>query len=140
MKYLTILFLLLVTVVHGKPKYENIKVTRLISVYDGDSFRVDIDSYPDVIGKNIGIRVRGIDTPEIRGECLSEKRLALRAKEMASHYLYHAREITLRNVSRDKYFRILADVYVDNKRLSDILLNSRLAYEYHGKKKRSWCN
>lgn len=45
----------------------------MVSVYDGDTFKVNIDDYPAIVGEAISIRIRGIDAPEIRGKCLSEK-------------------------------------------------------------------
>ena len=51
------------------PQYGTVTVSKVISVYDGDTFRVNIDSLPPIVGKNIAIRVNGVDTPEIRGKC-----------------------------------------------------------------------
>ena len=39
----------------------------VISVYDGNSFRVKISSLPAIVGDDVQVRVRGLDTPEIRG-------------------------------------------------------------------------
>jgi endonuclease YncB( thermonuclease family) len=57
---------------------DTVNVTRIISVYDGDTFRVDIDELSDIVDKNIAIRILGIDTPEIRGQCEKEKQLAIK--------------------------------------------------------------
>ena len=46
----------------------SVTVSRIIGVYDGDTFRVDIDELSDIVGKNIAIRILGIDTPEIKGK------------------------------------------------------------------------
>ena len=35
--------------------------------YDGDIITVDSPDWPDIVGDNIGIRIAGIDTPELRG-------------------------------------------------------------------------
>ena len=51
------------------PVYGTIEISNVVRVYDGDTFFVNVDSWPDVIGRKIGIRVNGIDTPEIRGKC-----------------------------------------------------------------------
>ena len=50
------------------------------------------------------------------------------------------KRIELRPLRRDKYFRVLADVYVDGKSLSQSLIKAGLGREYHGGKKGSWCN
>ena len=35
----------------------------IIKVRDGDTFMINIPNIPDVFGKNIAVRIRGIDTP-----------------------------------------------------------------------------
>ena len=117
----------------------NVSVTKVISVYDGDTFRVDIDELSDIVGKNIAIRILGIDTPEIKGQCEKEKQLAIKARDFTRHYLNNASSIQLSNLKRDKYFRLLADVYVDGKSLAAALLANNLAVRYSGNKKSSWC-
>ena len=49
----------------NKP-YPDVKVSRLLKVIDGDTFRCDIDEHSAIAGKNISIRLRGINTPELR--------------------------------------------------------------------------
>lgn len=104
-------------------------VDEVTSIYDGDTFRVNIKSWPPVVGYRVPIRVNGIDTPEIRGKCQTEKVLARKAKT-----------IELRNIQRGKYFRLVADVYADGKSLADKLMNRNLAIPYGGGTKRSWCD
>jgi endonuclease YncB( thermonuclease family) len=72
-----VLILLFSNLVQAKPQYGTVTVSKVISVYDGDTFRVNIDSLPPIVGKNIPIRV---DTPEMPGKCQYEKDLALEAK------------------------------------------------------------
>lgn len=56
---------------------EQVTISRVVSVYDGDTIRVDIDHWPSIIGDNVPIRLAGLDTPERRGaECEAEKVLA----------------------------------------------------------------
>ena len=130
------LFLFFTFTAHSQ---ENVSVTRIISVYDGDTFRVDIDELSDIVGKNIAIRILGIDTPEIKGQCDKEKQLAIKARDFTRHYLNNASSIQLSNLKRDKYFRLLADVYVDGKSLAAALLANNLAVRYSGNKKSNWC-
>ena len=131
--------LIWVSISHAKSDSPLI-VERVISVYDGDTFRVDIAGLHPLIGKNIGIRVAGVDTPEIRGECDFEKQLARKAKAHTKNLIENASVIELRSPKRGKYFRIVADVWVDGKSLSESLILARMAYAYEGKKKQSWCN
>ena len=123
----------------AKPQYGTVTVSKVISVYDGDTFRVNIDSLPPIVGKNIAIRVNGIDTPEIRGKCQYEKNLALDARDFVRNKLADAKEIKLTNLQRGKYFRVVANVLVDGVSLGQELLDNKLAYRYDGGKKLSWC-
>jgi endonuclease YncB( thermonuclease family) len=125
--------------VQAKPQYGTVTVSKVISVYDGDTFRVNIDSLPPIVGKNIPIRVNGVDTPEIRGKCQYEKDLALEARDFVRVKLANAKEIKLTNLQRGKYFRVVANVVVDGVSLERELLDNKLAYEYDGGKKLSWC-
>ena len=126
--------------VQAAPEYGTVKVSKVISVYDGDTFRVDIDSLPPIVGKNIPIRLNGVDTPEIRGKCQYEKDLALKARDFVRNKLANAKEIKLTKLQRGKYFRVVADVMVDGVSLEKELLENKLAYKYTGGKKSSWCN
>jgi micrococcal nuclease len=134
-----IILLTLLTFAVNAKDYGSATVSKVISVYDGDTFRATIKNYPAIIGENIAIRVNGIDTPEIRGKCLSEKVKAIKARDLARLMLNNAKVIELHNISRGKYFRIVADVFIDGVNLGDILLGAKLARRYSGKKKRGWC-
>ncbi len=130
---------LLSSTVQAVLQYGTVIVSKVISVYDGDTFRVDIASLPPIVGKNIAIRVNGVDTPEIRGKCLYEKNLALEARDFVRGKLANAKEIKLTNLQRGKYFRVVANVLVDGVSLEQELIDNKLAYEYDGGKKLSWC-
>lgn len=43
--------------------FGNIIVNKVTPVYDGDTFRVNITQWPDLIGQRIGIRVNGGTKP-----------------------------------------------------------------------------
>ena len=129
----------LISSAQAAPQYGTVTVSKVISVYDGDTFRVNIDSLPPIVGKNIPIRVNGVDTPEIRGKCQYEKDLALEARDFVRGKLANAKEIKLTNLQRGKYFRVVANVVVDGVSLELELLDNGLAYEYSGGKKVGWC-
>jgi len=143
MKYVFILLLLISNSYTASLKdkvYPTIVVDKVTSVYDGDTFRANIKNYPEIIGYRMSIRVGGVDTPEMRGKCKKEKKIARLAKQVTVASLRTAKKIELRNPKRGKYFRIVADVYVDGKPLSSILLNKNLAVTYNGGKKvKDWC-
>ena len=126
--------------VQAAPEYGTAIVSKVISVYDGDTFRVDIESLPPIVGKNIPIRLNGVDTPEIQGKCQYENDLAIKARDFVRNKLANAKEIKLTKLQRGKYFRVVADVMIDGVSLEQELLDNKLAYKYTGGKKSSWCN
>ena len=119
--------------------YEDVKISKVISIYDGDTLRVNIDSFPDIIGKNIRIRLKGIDAPEIKGKCQKEIDLAIMARDYLRNAINQSSQIELRNIERGKYFRIVGELYIDGENISNNLIKRKLAYYYNGRKKRSWC-
>ena len=84
--------------------------------------------------------MNGVDTPEIRGKCEYEKKLALKARDFVRAKLANAKEIKLTNLQRGKYFRVVANVLVDGVSLERGLLDNELAYSYDGGKKLKWCS
>ena len=120
--------------------YEDVKISKVISIYDGDTLRVNIDSLPDIVGKNIRIRIKGIDAPEIKGKCQKEIDLAIMARDYLRNAINQSSQIELRNIERGKYFRIVGELYIDGQNISNNLIKRKLAYYYNGGKKSSWCN
>lgn len=117
--------------------FHDVTVDRVI---DGDTIVISIPDLPEVFGKKISVRLAGIDTPEMRGKCPSEKGLANRAKDRVEGIIMKGDIISLGNVKRDKYFRLLADVLVDGENVAATLVGEGLAVTYSGGKKRDWCN
>jgi micrococcal nuclease len=118
--------------------YGNVRVDEVTSIYDGDTLRVTIRAWPAVAGERIPVRLYGIDTPEMRDKRPRVYTLARNAKQFSVAQLRKAKHIELRKIRRDKYFRLLAEVWVDGRNLSDLLLNAGLAKPYFGGKKVSW--
>jgi len=110
----------------------HLPVFEIVRVYDGDTFFVTFPDLPAVFGENLGIRINGIDTPELRTSSKHEKFLAEQAKQTLAEFLYNAKSIELRNVKRGKYFRLVADVIVDNEEVADKLIEYGLAVPYDG--------
>ena len=109
--------------------------------YDGDTIRFNLPLYPPIAGKDIRVRVNGIDTPEIKGKCKKEKYEAQQARDMVADILKDAEKITLKNMKRGKYFRIAADVIIDGENLADMLIEAGMAIKYDGRKKNhKWCD
>ncbi len=99
--------------------YGDIENAQYVRNYDGDTITFNLPGLHPIIGDKISIRVNGIDTPEIRGQCVKERYDAKQAKEMVVDILKDAEQIVLKNMERGKYFRIAADVFVDGENLAD---------------------
>ena len=121
--------------------YGSLQIAEVTSIYDADTFRVNIANVPAVIGERMSVRVAGIDAAEIRGKCEKEKRLAREAKQFTVSLLRGAKTIELANIKRGKYFRFIADVIIDgNISLSKSLIKNGHAVPYSGgKKTKDWC-
>ena len=117
------------------------RCVKYIRNYDADTITFDIPGVHSLIGKNISVRVRHVDTPEINGKLPCEKKASRNAKRLVENLLKNAKRIALEDIGRDKYFRVLADVRIDGANLRDYLIKNNLAYAYEGgtKKKLDWC-
>ncbi len=112
-KILLILPFLLSPTLSFAKSYGDIQGAVYVRNYDGDTITFNLPGLHPIIGEKISIRINGIDTPEIRGKCEKEKYDAQQTKEMVADILKDAERIDLKNIERGKYFRIVADVFVE---------------------------
>lgn len=113
-----------------------------VRVIDGDSIAAELKGVDPKITKVI-VRVYGIDTPEsgARAKCIEERVLAENAKVFTKNMVEKASLLQYDIIGWDKYGgRILANVYVDGRSLSEALVSRGLARAYFGEKKKSWCS
>ena len=110
---------------------------RVVSVYDGDTMTVDAEPWPGLTART-RVRVAGVDTPEIRGKCQSEKDLAIQARDFVRSTV--GPQVQLTNVRLGKYAgRVVADVWVSGRKLSDLLIAENLGRPYDGGRREGWC-
>ena len=108
------------------------------SVYDGDTFKINLNCSFAVYCEKVPVRVRGVDCPEIKGKTSREKALAQEAKAFTKKFLSQ-KPITLTDCGRDKYFRLLCGVTNGaGKDLAEELIRRGFGYAYDGGKKQSW--
>ena len=109
--------------------FENVSIA---SVYDGDTFKINLNCSLAVYCEKVPVRVRGVDTAEIKGQTEREKQNAQKAKEFTKEFLAQ-KPINLSNCGRDKYFRLLCDVTNgQGKDLAKELIKRDLGYSYQG--------
>ena len=105
-----------------------------------DVFIADLPGLPAVAGRQMEVRIRGLEAPAILGRCAREKRLAEQGRQVIELLLSRARQITLRDVGRDHTFRLQAIVLVDGQNLGLILVKKHLARWSGGPGPRvDWC-
>ena len=109
--------------------------------YDGDTCNAKMLGVPDTL-KKIKIRINGIDTPEIKGECEREKKLAIEAKVFINDLIKNSTVIYLKNLKWGKYGgRVVADLYIDKRDYREYLKGKNFYVEYYGgKKTKDWCD
>ena len=111
-----------------------VKGGRVIKVYDGDTItiasKLPIEKSPIY---RFLVRLNGIDTPEMKGHGVTddEKNAANQSKEFVTNLILN-KYIRLENVQNEKYGRILADVYIGDIHLNELLLKERYAVIYNG--------
>lgn len=109
MKYILYTFLLFCCFTVHASNYGDAEC-ELLYVIDGDTIKCNLKGYPDIIGREIPVRFRGVDAPEMRGD---ERPLGIISKAKVEKLL-RDKKVTLKNMDRDKYFRIDADIYADS--------------------------
>jgi endonuclease YncB( thermonuclease family) len=105
-------------------------IDKIVSVYDGDTFKVDLKCNEPLLCKNLPIRVYGVDTPEIRNKDLIQKALGFKAKDFTVDFVKNG--VILEECKRGKYFRLVCKVRNDKEYLSEYLIRNNVAVEYYG--------
>lgn len=114
-------------------------VLRAPIAYDGDTIYVTAANVAPELAE-MSVRIRGIDTPEIRGDCPAEKAMALEARDYVRNLLSNGYPVEFTGLAWDKYGgRILATVDVNGHDLGSMLIAEGLARPYDGGKRQSWC-
>ena len=110
------LFCLLPSSLHagGGETIEGPVTAHVLRIIDGDTLLVRATPWPQYAIETY-VRLRGIDAPEMKSGCASERRAAHDARRRLARLTPTQTEVTLSRISGDKYFgRILADVVTAN--------------------------
>ncbi len=108
---------------------------KVIKVYDGDTITIAslLPNTTEPIYR-FSVRLNGIDTPEIRGKTIAEKELAIYVRDALYEKIY-GKMVELRNVEKEKYGRVLAEIYLDGENINQWLVEQNFAVAYDGGKK-----
>jgi len=118
---------------------------KVVKVSDGDTVQFEAPFMQQHLGLKpvLALRVLGVDTPEkgSRAQCPEESAKAKLASEFTKKAVAKAKTIQFEIKDHDKFGgRVLGDVFIDGKRLSEMLIKNGHARAYFGEKKESWCN
>ena len=94
-------------------KYGPAQVTAITKITDGDTFRCNIARWSPIVGRDMPVRIRGYNAPELRTKDPIEKAKAIRAQSDLKLLLDTASRIELYNIERGKYFRLICTVLID---------------------------
>jgi len=106
---------------------------KVVKVYDGDTITI-ASKYPGVTDSPLyrfSVRLNGIDSAEIKGKTFAEKEQAILARDALSKLILN-QIVVLKNLSTEKYGRILADVYLDDVHINQWMLDHKYAVPYDG--------
>ena len=115
---------------------------KVLKVIDGDTFRARVTIW---LGQTVDVKIRlkGVDTPEMKGKCAAEIKLAREAKAFAVQWLRQD-ALSLTQIHNGTYAgRVLGTVQTTDaagasQTLSGALLKAQLAKPYRGRRA-TWC-
>jgi len=110
------------------------KVKEIISIYDGDTMKVLIDTGFNIYTQQT-LRLYGIDAPELRGDNKEKGKIS---RDWLRKRIYNAMSnnipVTIKTMQdkRGKYGRLLAEIFIDGdeKSLNEQMVEGSLAEEY----------
>jgi len=107
------------------------KINKIKRIIDGDTIDVEIDLGFDV-SITQRIRLKDVDTPEIRTRNLTEKEKGIEAKEWLEKELSREGDWMIDTFKEDKYGRILGILYREGDfvTVNQKLLNEEIARPY----------
>ncbi len=112
---------------------------QVLRVSDGDTFEARVNVWPgiDITTK---VRLRGIDTPELKARCADERMKAEAARNSLTKILAEG-DVEIRRVTIDKFGgRVDADASTrSTPDISTALLQAGVARSYGGGRRESWC-
>ena len=130
-----IIFLIQATLITANYKDE-IKDFTVVKVRDGanspqkrDTFVINIENVPDVFGKEIAVRIRGIDTPELNDKREEIRKISIQAKEELEK-LFNSGDASQRDAIGDsgQKPKVILILYKLQKRTDNFIIQLRILF------------
>uniref|UniRef100_A0A6C0JQR9 TNase-like domain-containing protein n=1 Tax=viral metagenome TaxID=1070528 RepID=A0A6C0JQR9_9ZZZZ len=102
-------------------------MARVVKVIDGDTIKVLFKCFDQFVLNKI--RFARINTPEKDSKNNVEKENAYKATEFLDSLLKD-KIITFKTDKQDSFGRMLAEVYLNDKNINDLMLNEKYAVKY----------
>jgi endonuclease YncB( thermonuclease family) len=108
--------------------------------YDGDTMYIEIRAPPEPL-RTMLLRVRGVDTPELRGRCEAEIDKARAARDFVRALYAGTSTVRVIRPEWDKWGgRVLAEVRTpDGRDLARVLIDGGYGRAYDGGQRGGWC-
>lgn len=91
---------------------------KVIRIADGDTFTMIFDN-----GFEVRVRLNGIDSPE------KKQAFSNRAKQTLSDLIYN-KKVKVYYESKDRYGRVLGDIYIDNLNVNQEMVRRGMAWHF----------
>ena len=109
-------------------------------VHDGDTVaRSTAHVWPGV-SVFVSVRLRGIDTPELNGDCPRERAAAVAARDALRALVENAERVEVRDPEHDRYAgRVVGTLLLDGEDAAALLLAAGHGVPYDGGRRPRWC-
>lgn len=110
---------------------------KILRIVDGDTVDVDVDLGWGVWMHRQRIRIMGIDTPESRTRDLTEKAFGMAAKQFVKDLMPIGSTQVIKTFKDEtgKFGRMLGDFVIEDKTLTQLMIENHHAVPYHGQSK-----
>jgi len=113
-----------------------VKIAKVVSVYDGDTIKVVFPFLRKLYKFNC--RIIGVDTPEIRTRDKKEKEYGFKVRDELRKKILN-KVVKLKCGEFDKYGRLLIDIELsDEESIKNWLINNNYGFAYDGGTKKKW--
>ncbi len=130
-----------VTEAYAAKNYGDMHNAIFVNTIDGKRIVFTIPGVHPLLGDNITVLLRGLETPDMHAGCRRERERASQARDILTWLMKRASKITLKNVDRGRSFQVVATVFADGKDIREVLVKKGLAVWNTGRgHKKDWCS